>query len=58
MVAWVGGGGAIGEDEAFITTIICFSHGGMDANVCGDAAEDYVSDASSPEKHVKIRPVE
>ena len=58
MVAWIGGGGAIGEDEAFVTTIICFSHGGMHANVCGDPAEDYVSDASSLEKHVKVGPLE
>ena len=58
MVARVGGGGAIRENEAFVTTIICLSHGGMDANVCRDPAEDYISDASSPEKHIKIGSVE
>lgn len=58
MVARIGGGGAIGEDKAFVTTIIRFSHGGMHTNVCGDAAEDYVPDALSPEEHVEIGPVE
>jgi hypothetical protein len=58
MVAWIGSGGAIRENKAFVPTIICFSHGRMDANVCGDAAEDDVPDASSLKEHIEIGPIE
>jgi hypothetical protein len=58
MVAWIGSGGAIRENKAFVPTIICFSHGRMDVNVCGDVAEDDVPDASSLKEHIEIGPIE
>jgi len=58
MIAVVGGATAIFQQQTFEAAIIGFTHGGMDADIGGDAAQDQVADAAQVQHELQIRGAE
>ena len=54
VVAVVGGAAAILEQQAFVAAVIGLAHGGVDADIGGDAGKDDVVDAALVEDQFEI----
>src|ERR1700731_244088 len=58
MISIVVGSGAIREDQAFISPVVCLSHRRVNADVGGNPGKNDVLNAFLVQKHVEIRGVE
>ncbi|OIQ64530.1 hypothetical protein GALL_539200 [mine drainage metagenome] len=58
VIALVGGGTAVLDQDAFEAAVVRLPHGGVDADIGGDAGEDDILDAAQPQDQFKIGGVE
>src|ERR1700733_8348115 len=55
MVAAIGRGTAVFQKQTFVTAIVRFTHGGVNAHVGGDASENDVGNSALAENQIQIR---
>ena len=58
MVGRVGRAGAVGQDQALVAAVVGLAHGGVHADVGGDAGQDQVGDAAGAQHQVEVGGVE
>ena len=48
------GRAAVGQDDAAVTAVVSLAHGGVDADLGGDAGDDQILDAAIPQRQLQV----